>query len=385
MKRKPILKTVLTFAGVMPLILASVACSNGSLQMSIISTAEFSQTKNVEVTPSPSAISIETPTIEPVVTATMQNAPTEVDVRQLPLAAPLDSTKMEFSGMAWYGDKLVLLPQYPARFKVDGNPAIYAIEKQDILLAIEQKGGQPLTGKPVPFEDGGLSNSLKGFEGFESLVFDGNSVYLTIETHSGSPMMGYFVRGQVVGDLKKIVLEPETLIELPPQTSFENASNEAIAIFQGKVYTLFEDNGASVNPEPYASVINMADLSQTRLPFPSINYRITDATMVASDGTFWVLNYFYPGDTHLAVNSDPIALEFGLGPTHIESAVVERILELHITDSGIRLEQIPPIQLRLLDTETARNWEGIEYLDGYGFLLVTDSFPDTILGFVPYP
>ena len=107
--------------------------------------------------------------------------------------------------------------------------------------------------------------------------------------------------------------------------------------------------------------------------------------MVASDGTFWVLNYFYPGDTHLAVNSDPIALEFGLGPTHIESAVVERILELHITDSGIRLEQIPPIQLRLLDTETARNWEGIEYLDGYGFLLVTDSFPDTILGFVPYP
>src|SRR5690606_4704530 len=106
-----------------------------------------------EVTPSPSAISIETPTIEPVVTATMQNAPTEVDVRQLPLAAPLDSTKIEFSGMAWYGDKLVLLPQYPTRFKVDGNPAIYAIEKQDILLAIEQKGGQPLTGKPVPFED----------------------------------------------------------------------------------------------------------------------------------------------------------------------------------------------------------------------------------------
>jgi len=31
----------------------------------------------------------------------------------------------------------------------------------------------------------------------------------------------------------------------------------------------------------------------------------------------------------------------------------------------------------------ARNWEGIVRLDNRGFLLATDKFPTTILGFVP--
>jgi hypothetical protein len=32
-----------------------------------------------------------------------------------------------------------------------------------------------------------------------------------------------------------------------------------------------------------------------------------------------------------------------------------------------------------------RNWEGLVRLDDRGFLLVTDLFPGTILGFVPAP
>ena len=38
-----------------------------------------------------------------------------------------------------------------------------------------------------------------------------------------------------------------------------------------------------------------------------------------------------------------------------------------------------------LGVGVARNWEGIARLEGRGFLLVTDQFPDTILAFVPYP
>ncbi len=55
-----------------------------------------------------------------------------------------------------------------------------------------------------------------------------------------------------------------------------------------------------------------------------------------------------------------------------------------MTDAGITLVDEPPLQLSLLPG-VARNWEGIaplqtEYLDG--FLLVSDTFPATMLGFV---
>ena len=40
-------------------------------------------------------------------------APAEAQVRVIPLAAPLDTPRAEISGLAWHGDDLILLPQYP--------------------------------------------------------------------------------------------------------------------------------------------------------------------------------------------------------------------------------------------------------------------------------
>jgi hypothetical protein len=37
-----------------------------------------------------------------------------------------------------------------------------------------------------------------------------------------------------------------------------------------------------------------------------------------------------------------------------------------------------------LSDEAARNWEGVVRLEDRGFLLVTDTFPRTLLGFVPF-
>jgi len=60
-------------------------------------------------------------------------------------------------------------------------------------------------------------------------------------------------------------------------------------------------------------------------------------------------------------------------------------VEFQYTASGISLVDTPPIQLELIDDDHSRNWEGVVRLDGIGFLLMTDTHPETILGFVPAP
>ena len=63
--------------------------------------------------------------------------------------------------------------------------------------------------------------------------------------------------------------------------------------------------------------------------------------------------------------------------------VLNDSVEFQYNEEGITRIDQPPIQLQLLPDDL-RNWEGIVRLDDRGFLIVTDKFPETILGFVPY-
>ena len=118
----------------------------------------------------------------------------------------------------------------------------------------------------------------------------------------------------------------------------------------------------------------------------TIEYRITDSTDLDGTGRFWALNYFWPGDkTELKPAADALAAKYGEGSTHARFTTVERLVEFQYTETGISLVDTPPIQLELIDDDNSRNWEGVVRLDGIGFLLMTDTHPETILGFVPAP
>ena len=97
--------------------------------------------------------------------------------------------------------------------------------------------------------------------------------------------------------------------------------------------------------------------------------------------SFWGINYFFPGDTDLLPSIDPIADVYGKSNAGFEH--VERLVKFEYSEDGITLAKAAPILLVL--TEDARNWEGLVVLDDRGFLLATDKFPTTILGFVPLP
>jgi len=304
----------------------------------------------------------------------------EVEVVPLKLPERVQGASFEYSGLAWFGDFLVLLPQYPEGRYSSGGGNLFAISKEDILRAIEDPEFE-LPVRDVPIVNSNLRNVVKSFEGFESILFVEQDVYLTVESHGGNPMMGYLIKGVVEGELESVTLDPNSLVELEPLSSAENATFEAITYWDGNLYVIYEHNSKQSDAQPLAYQFDLGLEFMQEIAFPIMDYRITDATMSDPSGKFWVVNYFFPGDTHLAVEQDALISQYGQGATHASNKPVERLVQLQIEkDEILRVDQAP-IYLKLLGFNIARNWEGVVMLDELGFLLITDSFPNSQLGF----
>ncbi len=308
----------------------------------------------------------------------------ESPVTYIQLNGPAALTQAEFSGMANYQDQLVLLPQYPQRMGEHEGGALFAIPHQTIIDYIQGISKQSITPRQVLLVSNGLENQISQFEGFEAIAFHGNTAYFTIEARQGLEMMGYLVSGQVIGNLEEIHLDLTSLKKNPPQVNQSNRTDEAIVIIEDRLLTFFESNGAQANPRNYVSLFDLNLNPQGDLSMPSIEYRLTDASEIDSQGCFWMINYFFPGDTDLLPLVDPIRERLGAGASHSQSETVERLLEFQYSESGISLTDTAPIQLQLSKDGESRNWEGLVRLRDIGFLIVTDKFPVTILGFVPF-
>ncbi|NOZ72901.1 MAG: hypothetical protein GXP38_13485, partial [Chloroflexi bacterium] len=297
-----------------------------------------------------------TPTLVP--TPTAPAVPREHEVTVIPLNGPLSERRAEISSLAWYGDNLILMPQYPSFSTLGGDSFLYTLPKADILAWLDGNRSEPLSPAPIPLIAPGLLRQIAGYEGFEALAFADDTVYLTIEARGGGSMVGYLIKGEIAPDLSRITLDTAVLTPIPSQSGIANKAEEAMFVAGDSIVTLHEVNGATVNSQPLAHVF-APDLSLARtIPFPNIEYRITDATAMDTEGRFWVINYFYPGDRELRTSQDPLARRYGQGPTHASHEGVERLLALNWHEDGISLADIPPLQLQLLPEEL-RNWEGL--------------------------
>ena len=316
----------------------------------------------------------------------------------LPLAPPLSGRDAELSGLDWYGDWLVLLPQYPERY----GGALFALHRDDILAYLDTyKSGQvnePLVPRLIALDIADII--IPGYEGYEAIAFDGDTVYFTIEARTGSGMVARLLTGFVVADaagdpagapatIRLDPAAPSLAAELDAPTSLMNISDEALVVVDGQVISLYEANGLNVNPAPRAHIFAPTSGALATVPFPTVEFRITDATQVDADGCFWAINYFWPGERILL---DPAVdlLAAPPSPTQLiaqtetpsRTGPVERLVKFCVAAEGVALANAPPINLRRLPGNVGRNWEGVARLDGRGFLLVTDQYPRTLLGFV---
>lgn len=305
----------------------------------------------------------------------------EVPIVTLPLDGQMNSSTAEISGMDWYQDYLVLLPQYPEKFGDGDSGAVFVLEKTEILASLAGETKPPLTPHPVPFISADLADMIPGYEGFEAIAFSGDRVYLTVEA-SPDGMIGYLVAGFVGGNLDYISLDAGSRLPIQTQTDIPNFSDEAIVIFGNRLVTVYEANGHLVNPTPVVHLFDTSPQPRDMLPFTNIEYRLTDATEVDDFGRFWMANTYFIGDIQLMTLDDPIAEEFGEGASHSQAVIVERLLEFQFSEQGIVRSDSPPIQLQLAEDGVTRNWEAIARLDTLGFLIATDEHPQTILAFV---
>jgi hypothetical protein len=329
---------------------------------------------------SPAADPADQPTIQP----TAMPPAAETAVTTIPLAGDISRRSAEISGLAWYGDWLILLPQYPTFSSGGEDGLIFALPRADILAFLDGTKSGPLEPIDIPVIAPGLEQDIPGYEGFEAITFDGDRAYLTLEARPITGMTGHLVSAEMVPDLSTLTIDVGQITAVESASGLANKSDETILLAADKLLTIHEANGIEVNNVPVAQRFTRDLQPSGTLPFPPVEYRITDATALDQDGRFWAINYFYPGEPELRPMVDPLATTYGQGATHAQQDGVERLLEFQFSESGISLLDQPPIQLELLPDDL-RNWEGIARLDDRGFLLVTDKFPQTILGFIPYP
>lgn len=309
----------------------------------------------------------------------------EEHVRLISVQGALKRRDAEISGMAWFGEQLVLLPQHPRRFSTcGGDGCIFRLSRTAIERALDRDDAAALEAEGITLVTNGVESELPGFEGYEGIAFHGDRAFLTIETRTTQGMRGYAVRGRMSASGRRLSLDAESLVELPRQVDAVNMSYESLTWGDDRLLVMHEANGTNVNPYPKSYVFDDQLQPVDTLRFPTMEYRVTDATAPDADGRFWVINYFYPGEKDVLNPAfDSLRARYGKGTTHGQSETVERIVPLRVVADHIEQDAHPPILLRLADG-FSRNWEGIAHLRGRGFLLVTDTYPETMLAFVAH-
>ncbi|NOZ03618.1 MAG: hypothetical protein GXO92_03295 [FCB group bacterium] len=302
----------------------------------------------------------------------------EFPVVKIRMAGEINNPAQEISGLAWHGNNLILLPQYP-------NGYLYSIPKDRLLSFINGESDKAIMPEKIKFITPDYKKQIPGFEGYEALAFAGDEVFMVMESKRRGTMKGHVVKGFFSSEEQAIRLYEGPITEIDPPVNIKNMAYEAVLLYRDQVITFFEANGPAVNPRPRASRFTETLRPLPALSFPPIEYRITDVTAADRAGNFWAINYFWPGDRkRLRPGPDPLIEKYGQSPTQVQSRAVERLLKFTISERGVRLVNQPPVELELIDAQTSRNWEGIARLDKRGFLVVTDEHPGTILAFIPY-
>lgn len=305
-------------------------------------------------------------------------------VVEIPLAGPVADSRAQISGLAWYGEYLIMLPQFPD-FNTDiGDGFVYALPKAEIADFLGGRSIDALEPQQIPFVAPGLRSNIAGYEGYEAIAFAGDVFYVTIESEAADGMLGYLAKGTIAPDLEALTLDPASPVAIAPQTDIENMSEESLFVAGQAVGTIYELNGTGVNDSP---VVHLFDPGLTPIGtsgFPNVDFRITDTTELDQQDRFWAINYFFPVGENwlqaLELENDNIDDD---GPRR-QWVGMGRLIELQYSQAGISLTDSSPIQLELLLSDV-HNWEGLARFDEKGFLIVSDENPDTVLGFVPFP
>jgi hypothetical protein len=313
-----------------------------------------------------------------------------VPVLSICLAGDAAARGNEYSGLAWHGDELFLLPQWSPRGLARARalpgftgPWVYRIPGARLRAWVDGADRAPIAPERVPFDALDLLADADS-QGFEAIDFDGDRAALLVERGDHDRMSGLLVTARL-DPARGLALDRDALTLDVPMRS-DNHAFEALTRVDGAWLALFEANGMNTSCASTALRVDPRGTEARAVAVESIPYRVTDATDADADRRFWVTQYSYRdvGDTEECQRTiraegcfpEPVDCD----PRGGAARSVERLLELR--DDGISVRTTGRV-IRLLREDRARNWEGLARLDQRGFLMVTDEWPRSILGFVP--
>jgi len=209
----------------------------------------------------------------------------EYSVLNIPLYGEASERRAEISGLAWHNNDLVLLPQYPHRFAGKYSGSLFYIPKKEIYKFLKGKVSK-IKPKKIDFSAPGLKKYSVQNDGYESIAFAGDTVFMTIEVVRKDSSFGFVVKGFYDTLSNKITLFKSTLTKVHPPANLRNISQETLTLTPNRVLTLYEANGINVNPSPGVDFYNKNLKMHYRIPLSHIEYRITDATSVDSKTGF---------------------------------------------------------------------------------------------------
>ena len=315
--------------------------------------------------------------------ALMLSCSTEQTVERTPtllkIGGPMKNSDEEISGMDWYNDNLILLPE-------NLNGYVFAIKKTELDSRINGNDTTTIFPEQIKFNTPNYKELVPGFDSFEAIAFRGYEVYLTIEIRFVDSMSCLLARGHIDEKTLEITVPEQNLTVIDVPTFVDNMSYESLVVDKNRVIAIFEANGDSLIKAPYALSINSSANDIKKYSLPPINYRIADATKIDKNNRFWVINYFFPGDLKvLKPSNDILASKYGNGPSHSRSNRVERLIEYEIKNGKISLTKSAPIEIELEGEKTSRKWEALARYGNEGFLIATDKYPKpyTLLAFLP--
>ncbi|MDZ7766545.1 MAG: hypothetical protein U5K00_19325 [Melioribacteraceae bacterium] len=137
----------------------------------------------------------------------------------------------ELSGLTWYKDKLILLPQFPISLVTGISGAIFYIPKEKIKQYLQTQNHAPIKPEKLKFNADGFERFNHDGSGYEAIAFSGDTVFVSIESYAGE-MKGYTALGIINFDKREIRLDKNSLTENDYTNRLPNHTEETITLFK---------------------------------------------------------------------------------------------------------------------------------------------------------
>lgn len=302
--------------------------------------------------------------------------------KTIPLPGAISNINVEFSGLAQWNGRVYLLPQYGSHkeTRMDGEFNIYSLRADSINRVISGQDSTLTAYRKIKLNNlTKLPVAVKQiYQGFESITFVGNQVYMAIETVDTARYC-FLLKGTIDTVSNVIDIDALHFAALKRPLYINNGGFEGVTYLPRtqKLIAMYEFNAA-----PNGGTGYLIDTSLTKAPepfnTPFLYFRITDLYASKNDGLYAV-NYFWDGEYRQYLDNGVVK--------NAEEDITRKVpaLKDSLRKNGNYLKQKTFARIMYLKNYRTKHWKQMAVFEGFtnnwegltlfnkGALIVTDA------------